>query len=122
MSVAVVDALEVVDVKENWISTMPMLQRWRMINRIMMGIDDIQLNILERSPSPGSANELTDLWINNILGHPMNEADRIEIADFMADGRGRDIPFDLTDEEEEHAERLIHTVGLILLSPDFQWR
>ncbi|MGB0385086.1 MAG: DUF1800 domain-containing protein [Ardenticatenaceae bacterium] len=108
------------DFKEDWSSTMPMLQRWRMINRIINGVDGIQLDILNRSPSSGSANELTDLWTNHILGRPMSEANRTEIVYFMADGRGGDIPFDLTD--EEHSERLRHMVGLILLSPDFQWR
>jgi len=109
------------DFKEDWSSTMPMLQRWRLINRIMTGgAEGVQFDILAHSPSPSSANQLADLWINLILGRSTSNTDRQEIVNFMADGRGEDIVFDLT--VEEHAERLVHMVGLILLSPDFQWR
>lgn len=109
------------DSKEDWSSTMPMLQRWRLINRIMTGgAEGVQFDILAHSPSPSSANQLADLWINLILGRPMSSTDRQEIINFMADGRGEHIAFDLT--VEEHAERLVHMVGLILLSPDFQFR
>lgn len=108
------------DFKEDWSSTMPMLQRWRIINQAIEGYDDIAVNVLAHTPTPRSANQLADQWISTILGRAMSTEDRQEIVAFMADGRGGDVPLDLTDDET--AERFVRMVGLILLSPDFQWR
>lgn len=113
------------DEKEDWSSTMPMLQRWRAMNRIMTGVDevpDIVATILAQTPGTSlSATTLADHWISRVLGRSMEfPSHRDEIITFMADGLGANIPIDLTD--EDNAERLVHMVGLIALSPDFQYR
>lgn len=113
------------DEKEDWFSTMPMLQRWRAINRIMTGVDEVP-NIVDtiRVYTPGSslsAIQLADYWIPRVLGRDMEfSAHRDEIINFMAAGLGATIPIDLTN--DNNAVRLAHMVGLIALSPDFQYR
>jgi hypothetical protein len=104
---------------------MPMLQRWRAMNRIMTGVDEVPniiATILAQTPGTGlSATQLADHWIGRVLGRSMEFAShRDEIITFMADGLGATIPIDLTD--EDNAERLVHMVGLIALGPDFQYR
>lgn len=113
------------DEKEDWSSTMPMLQRWRAINRIMTGVDEVP-NIVETILlyTPGtslSASQLADYWIPRVLGRQLEfSSHRDEIITFMAAGLGANIPIDLTD--EDNATRLTHMVGLIALTPDFQYR
>jgi uncharacterized protein (DUF1800 family) len=113
------------DEKEDWSTTMPMLQRWRATNRIMTGVNEVpnitEIILLYTPGTSLSATALADYWIPRVLGRELEfPSHRDEIINFMADGLGANIPIDLTD--EDNAERLTHMVGLIALTPDFQYR
>ena len=53
-----------------------------------------------------------------LLGHALPDPERLPIIEFMAYGRSisADLPADQID------ERLRYMIGLILVSPSFQWR
>jgi hypothetical protein len=61
---------------------------------------------------------IVDYWANQILGYPLPENERLPIIDFMAFGRNP--AFDLPTEQIN--ERLRYMIGLIFMSPSFQWR
>lgn len=107
------------DTRLAWATTMSLLQRWRLTNRMIEGLDGCAIDILAESP-PGltSPNQLTDYWIDRVLGRPMEHNHRGEILEFIAQGRNADQPLPADQIEE----RLPRMVGLILLTPDFQWR
>lgn len=116
------------DRKENWSSTMPMLQRWRTCNWLMDswkiggdGADKDKLRIDCRSQMPAgilTPTAIADFWIDRLLSRPMPAEEREAIVDFMAAGRNpaNNLP------EDQIAERLRFMVGLILMAPSFQWR
>jgi uncharacterized protein (DUF1800 family) len=116
------------DRKENWSSTMPMLQRWRMCNWLMdgwkiggNGADKDKLRIDCRSQMPAGITTpvaIVDFWIDRILGRPMPAGEREAIVAFMAAGRNPDSS--LTDSQINDRLRLM--VALILMAPSFQWR
>ena len=116
------------DRKENWSSTMPMLQRWRTCNWLMDGwkiggdgADKNDLRIDCRSQMPAgitTPNAIVDFWIDRILGQPMPAEERQAIVDFMAAGRNPESSLD----EKQITDRLRFMVGLILNAPAFQWR
>ena len=116
------------DRRENWSSTMPMLQRWRMCNWLLDswkiggdGADKDDLRIDCRSQMPAdllTPVAIVDYWIDRILGRPLPEEERAPIIAFMAAGRNPNgnLPPDQID------DRLRLMVGLILMAPAFQWR
>lgn len=111
------------DHKEAWSSTMPMLQRWRMVNWLMDGWKDENdnLRINARAQTPGNRKTpaaLVDYWANRILWRPLPPEEGAPILSFMAAGRNPDS--DLPDEDIN--DRLRFMLGLILMSPSFQWR
>jgi hypothetical protein len=84
--------------------------------------DNFYLDVLGQTPgTTRSANELADFWINRILGYPMPVGDRHEIVQFMAQGHNPDSDLPV-DTDEDTRDRLRSMVGLILMSPAFQWR
>jgi uncharacterized protein (DUF1800 family) len=113
------------DFKEAWSSTMPMLQRWRMCNWLLdwtyggtgTNKDD---NRLPFSNPTGIKTPIAivDYWSNRFLGQLLPNSERQPIIDFMANGRNPnfDLPADQID------ERLRYMIGLIFMSPAFQWR
>ncbi len=116
------------DRKENWSSTMPMLQRWRMCNYLTDGWtyggdgtnkNDLRINCRAQMPATlKTAETIVDFWAARILGHPLPPAERVPIVEFMAAGKNpqNDLPAGDID------ERLRFTVDLVLMSPSFQWR
>lgn len=116
------------DMKENWATTMPMLQRWRMTNYLMnwwtiggdgAHKDDLRINIVGATPAHVvTANAIVNLWIGRILARNMPASERDPIVEFMASGHDPDseLPRDQID------ERVLHMVSMILMSPSFQWR
>ncbi len=113
------------DVQEAWQSTTPLIMRWRLVNWLVDQQDDAnnyRLDVLGQTPvNVRSANELADFWIARVLGRPMMATDREQIVLFMAQGTNPDIPLPL-DTSSSVQSRLRSMVGLIMLSPEFQWR
>ena len=116
------------DRKEDWSSTMPMLQRWRLCNWLVDGwkvggdgADKDNLRIDCRGQMPASVNTATaivDFWAQRLLGRGLPIDERQPLIDFMAGGRNPDnaLPAAHID------ERLRFLVGLIFMAPSFQWR
>ncbi len=113
------------DFREAWSSTMPMLQRWRMCNWLLdwtyggtgpnKDVNRLPFNNPATVKTPIA---LVDYWSNRILGQLLPNSERQPIIDFMANGRNPnfDLPTDQID------ERLRYMIGLIFMSPAFQWR
>jgi hypothetical protein len=59
-----------------------------------------------------------DFWSQRILGRLLSPDERQEVIDIMAAGRNPD--YDLP--AEDITDRLRFMVGLIFMSPAFQWR
>ena len=116
------------DRKEDWSSTMPLLQRWRLCNWLIdswryggdgANKDDLRINLnAEMPPEYTTADGIVDFWSLRVLGHTLPPEERGPIVDFMAYGRSPSsgLPAqDITD-------RLRFMVGLIFMAPSFQWR
>ncbi len=113
------------DDRNAWSGTMPMLQRWRHVNRLFewriggegAHKDDYRVNphvnVAYKTP-----NGLVDYYSNRLLGRALPSSERQPIVDFIASGRNPD--FDLPDDQIE--DRLRPLVALICMSPSFQWR
>ena len=116
------------DFKEDWSSTMPMLQRWRFCNYLMDGWhyggtgankDDLRVNLDGQMPAAITTPEaIVDFWADRILGRPLPLDERQPIVDFMAAGRNPSYDLPAAD----IAERLRFMVGLIFMAPSFLWR
>jgi hypothetical protein len=114
------------DVKEAWIGTMSILQRWRHCNSLIDWKykdgpmkDQLRLPIEAQMPvSKRTPNEIVDFWSQFILGRALPTEERQPILDFIAQGRNPN--FDLTDEMVQ--ERLRYMVALVFMSPSFLWR
>ena len=115
------------DVARAWNSTMPILQRWRFVNDILEweiggeGADKDNKRIVVDGILPAgmaTPEEIVDFWSQRLLGYLLPAAERTEIVEFMAFGRGidSDLPPD------QIAERQRYMIALILMSPSFQWR
>ena len=115
------------DVKEDWTTTMPMLQRWRLIHFLLAwryGGDgankqDLRVNLYATMPTNITLPyEIIDYWSHRILGRTLPDNERDPIVNFLTDGRNAN--FALPAETIE--TRLSPTVALILMAPIFQWR
>lgn len=116
------------DQKEDWSSTMPMLQRWRMCNWLIdswryggSGANKDERRIQLEAQMPAnitSPQAIVDFWAQRLLGRSLPAAEHEQIVQFMAYGRNPD--YDLP--AEDIAERLRFMVGLIFMAPSFQWR
>lgn len=115
------------DVAPAWTGTMPVLQRWRFVNDVLEwkiggeGADKNDKRIVVDGilpPDVATPEEIVDFWSARLLGYHLPAAERTEIVEFMAFGRGTDS--DLPPDQIE--ERLRYMIGLILMSPSFQWR
>ncbi|NOZ72892.1 MAG: DUF1800 domain-containing protein [Chloroflexi bacterium] len=108
------------DTKADWSTTMSILQRWRITNAMIEGwVEGVQIDPLPQTPDHlRTPSALADFWIERILHRPMAAADRQEVVDLIAQGRNPDFALS----SEQIAERLPSMVGLILMSPDFQYR
>lgn len=115
------------DLKEDWSSTMPMLQRWRFINWLLEqrvggegpDKDNYRMDFnAQTPPAIKSPYELVDFWARRILGYYLPAEEREPIALLLASGRNPD--YDLPDDQLK--ERLRFGVALIYMSPSFQLR
>ncbi len=115
------------DTAADWSSTMPILQRWRFVNDILEwkiggdGEDKNDKRIVVDGVMPedvATPEAIVDFWSRRLLGYLLPTAERTEIVEFMAFGRGTDS--DLPP--DQIAERLRYMIALILMSPSFQWR
>jgi len=112
------------DVRDAWKSMTPRVQGWRLVNWLI-DMDDnnggYYVDIVAETPNGvRSANELSDYWIDRILGRPMDADDRDEIVEFMAQGINPDLDFDLND--ENIADRVRAMAGVLFMSPNFLFR
>ena len=107
------------DVAAPWTGSASMLHRWRFTNRLFLGMDGVQVDVLSQTPADvKTPNALVDFWTQRVLGRPPAESTRRELVDFIAQGRNPDLPLP----DDERTARLPHMVALMLMSPDFQWR
>jgi uncharacterized protein (DUF1800 family) len=116
------------DLKEDWSSTMPMLQRWRLCNWLIDGWryggngankDNLRVDLNRQMPKQlKTPEEIVNWWVQRILGRALSAAERAPLVEFMA--HGRNPTYELP--EEDIAERLRFMVALIFMSPSFQWR
>ncbi|MBW7883100.1 MAG: DUF1800 domain-containing protein [Caldilineaceae bacterium] len=116
------------DMKEDWSTTMPMLQRWRFCNYLIDGWryggdgpdkDKLRMDLDSQMPANiRKPTAIVDYWASRILGRSLPDAERQPIVDFLAGGRNPD--FDLPDEQV--TERLRFAVALIFMAPSFLWR
>jgi uncharacterized protein (DUF1800 family) len=116
------------DTKERWTGTMTILQRWRICNWLMDGWkiggegedkNNLRIDCVVQTPANvRRPTALVDFWSRRILGRLLPTEERQPIVEFMAAGRNpdQDLPAD------QIAERLRFMVGLIFMSPSFQWR
>ena len=100
---------------------MPMLQRWRFVNWLLgwkyADSDEYRVRF-SHPPAYKTPIDIVDYWSYVLLGHALPDPERLPIIEFMAYGRSisADLPADQID------ERLRYMIGLILVSPSFQWR
>lgn len=113
------------DVKESWSSTMPMLQRWRMVNFLIEwkvggeGADKDNRRLNFANPAGVvTPNAIVDHWSLRLLGFVLPAQERQYAVAFMANGRNPDFELPVT----QINERLPYLVGLLFMSPSFQWR
>ncbi len=107
------------DVAPPWTGSVSLLSRWRFLNRLFVGLDGVQIDVLGQTPAElQTPDELVDFWARRVLGRAPDDATRREVVDFLAQGRNPDLPLP----DEERTGRLPYMVALLLMSPDFQWR
>jgi len=113
------------DEKESWSSTMPLLQRWRLVHFLIdweiggEGEDKDDLRLHFASPASIKApNAVVSYWENRLLGYSLPQKEQQAIVEFFAAGRNPDL--DLPD--DQLTERLPYAMGLLFMSPSFQWR
>jgi uncharacterized protein (DUF1800 family) len=109
------------DVKDAWIGTTSILQRWRLCNFMIEDwVEGVSIDSLSQTPAHiRTPNEIADYWIDRLLGRAMHPAEnREQIVGFLAQGRNPDfdLPVDL------YEERLPRAVALIMMTPDFHLR
>ncbi|MDX1412745.1 MAG: DUF1800 domain-containing protein [Candidatus Promineifilaceae bacterium] len=113
------------DKKENWLNTSTMVSRWQLLNWLITVEDDLgnlRIDVVGQTPANvRSSIALVDFWLNRILGRSIDPAERQHLIDFMAQGHNPNLDLPL-DSDENIQTRLGSMVGLILLSPEFQWR
>ncbi len=113
------------DDKESWSSTMPMLQRWRLIHFLVdwkvggEGSDKDDRRLRFTTPaSIKTPNAVVSYWANRLLGYALPTEQHQAIVEFFAAGRNADL--DLP--ESQLTERLPYMIALIFMAPSFQWR
>lgn len=112
------------DLKEDWSSTMPMLQRWRLVNWLLgwkyddeARKDEYRIRFTHAAVYTTPI-DIVDYWSYVLLGRTLPDAERVPVVEFMAYGRSAtaELPADQIE------ERLRYMIGLLLASPSFQWR
>ena len=114
------------DVATDWLSTATLVPTWRLLNWVFDEGDDARaeapvVDVVGQTPADvNTARALADYWIARILGRPMPETSRVEIIEFMAQGRNPDVRLRLS--EDDVRARLVAMVSLIALAPHAMWR
>lgn len=114
------------DHKEDWTNTTALVNSWKVINYYLVGFfadnDDGPMapNLGGIMPATArSANQITDFWIQSILGRPMDAtASRAELARVMAYGYDPDFALPI----DHIRARLPRLIELILMSPEAMYR
>jgi len=113
------------DDKESWSSTMPMLQRWRLVHFLVdwkvggEGSDKEDRRLIFTTPtSIKTPTAVVNYWSNRLLGYSLPATEQQAVVEFLAAGRNADL--DLP--ETQLTDRLPYTLALIFMSPSFQCR
>ena len=109
------------DVKEAWMNTTSMLNRWQLALSITENsITGTSVNINSQTPAGlTTSNDVVDFWIDRIFGRPLSsDFQRTRVVDFMRGpyAAGFSLPAAYL------SERLPRLVELLLMMPDFQYR
>lgn len=118
------------DVATAWINTNGLLTRWNFANRTLLGyidqwVNGATLNVVEvdilGQTTGNTVAEMVDGWVVKILGRPLTSSTyRDELLRILGNGAGpNSVPVKTTD---DFKARLRHTVALIYMVPDWQWR
>lgn len=113
------------DVASYWLSTSSIFKRFRLVNWLMVDVNvdgEYHTDVVAKTPQDArSATAIVDYWIGQIFGYDISAEERDELIIFMAQGFNAD--FDLPVDTDSHTQELLRAlVGLILMTPSFQWR
>ena len=112
------------DTADKWTGSNAMVMSWRMINYLSDAVDPQGLYFFDTvAATPSdlvSAVDLADYWIDRCLGRPMEDHDRQEIVDFMAQGHIPTLDLGMASDEDVQS-RLRTMVAMLLTSPDAYW-
>lgn len=113
------------DASAAWLSSGPLVKTWRLVNWLVDLTDDAEAYYLDAvaqtPPDVRSASALVDYWSDRVFGRALGEAERLEIVEFMAQGHNPDFDLPL-DTDEDTRTRLQAMLGLLFMTPEFQWR
>lgn len=115
-----------------WSGTNTRLQCWRLgswlIDQDIDGntaTDDFRLDVLGQTyeafpslPHSATSEQLVDFWSGRVFGRALEDAQRDELVDFMAQGNSPSLPLNL-DASPTVRSRLRSLVGLMFMTPEF---
>ncbi len=108
------------DTYDIWTGANTMVYRWSFAYHLVAGnMDNVVADVTGQMPSQlRTSNEITDFWVQRLLGRPLETEDRARLVDFISQGRNPDLPLSAS----EISERMPRLVELVMMTPDFQWR
>jgi len=113
------------DASAAWLSSGLVVKTWRLVNWLAGLTDDTDAYFIDAvaltPPDVRSANALVDYWSDRIFGRALGEAERLEMVEFMAQGHNPEFDLPL-DTDEDTRTRLQALLGLLFMTPEFQWR
>ncbi len=112
------------DVASYWINSNMMLTRWNIMSTLVFGRrwhKSVKFNLKAQTPqSAQSAFQITDYWIERILGSKVKPQTRNLLANYLAGGgSASEPPFGNPKEVKFRLEAMISLIGM---TPEFQWR
>jgi uncharacterized protein (DUF1800 family) len=110
------------DVASYWSSSESLMSRWRSIGFYLSWKNNpfVQLDLLKATPiAVDTPRKLLDFWIERLLGRKIPEERYRVLADYLTAGGSLDA---VIQDRAAAGPKLDGLVGLIAMSPDFQWR
>lgn len=115
------------DIAPFWQASSSLLARWKLLNWLPdwwldhNGNDRWMMDVLpQMPPAVRSANAVVDFWCRRLLGFVPQDPTRHLLVTFMAQGYNADYALPVASDEYTR-DRVRALVGLIFMSPEFQW-